>query len=214
MTNQLTLGDTPIKLNEERQKVIDSWIKQDRAGGRFVPEVDEEYWCRDENGNVYYSNWDGDSVDADRLSIGNVYRTQEDAQRAVDKLKARVTIETFIEEHGLDTDVDWGDVTQGKYFLVFDYDNNQVTFEWYSYYRINDLPAFKTKEDIKKLYEAHPEECKLLLGVGVMKSNKDVEQRIEELCEEYYANWESYENLPGRIMEVVSQEIQTAVEKE
>lgn len=165
MTNQLTLGGTPIKLNEERQKVIDSWIKQDKTSRRFLPEYGEEYWLVSGKGSIHSDFWGNLEVDKDRFSIGNVYRTQEDTQKAIDKLKARVTIDTFIDEQGLDTNVDWEDFDQVKYFIMWNCDDNEIDYDWNKYYKYNDLPAFKTQEDIKKLYEAHPEECKLLLGV-------------------------------------------------
>lgn len=57
--------------------------------GPWKPELGERYYIVSDFGNVNESHWDGYSIDNFRLKIGDVFRTEAEAERMVHRLKAR-----------------------------------------------------------------------------------------------------------------------------
>lgn len=63
------------------------WILEEE--GTWKPETGESYYTITDTGNMPTLYWDGDSLDNFRLGIGNVFRTEAEANRALRRLKAR-----------------------------------------------------------------------------------------------------------------------------
>ena len=55
--------------------------------GVWKPENDEDYWFISSYAELYRVEWTDYSSDKDRLSIGNVFRTEEEAEFQIEKLK-------------------------------------------------------------------------------------------------------------------------------
>ena len=55
---------------------------------RFVPEYGGEYWYISDSGEVNSNYWYDDYDHKGRLKLGNVFKTKEEAEKAVEKLKA------------------------------------------------------------------------------------------------------------------------------
>ncbi len=53
----------------------------------WKPKVDGEYCFINDVGSIDSSDWKEDSIDQKRMNFGNVFRTQEDAQKAADAIK-------------------------------------------------------------------------------------------------------------------------------
>lgn len=54
---------------------------------KFIPDSDTGYWYIDSDGTIYVTTWLDRDVDKGRISIGNVFRTKEDAELELSKLK-------------------------------------------------------------------------------------------------------------------------------
>jgi len=70
---------------EISQKLYNTFL--DKAKGK--PKIGQIYWYIDSLGEKDFYNWDNDSVDNDRLEIGNIYLTEEACDMAILRLKAR-----------------------------------------------------------------------------------------------------------------------------
>lgn len=63
------------------------WLDQQEQNKPWVPEVDEEYFIIEDDGDICDSCWHNDFVDIQRLKIGNCYRTRDEAELAAKRVK-------------------------------------------------------------------------------------------------------------------------------
>lgn len=54
---------------------------------QWIPEKEGMYWCMDNNGWAFPSNWEDDTSDRSRLEIGNVFKTEKEAKFEYERLK-------------------------------------------------------------------------------------------------------------------------------
>ena len=69
------------KLKEELKKA------KDINSTVFIPEYCEEYWRITDDGDICRSWWDKTTIDKNRLALGAVFRTREEAEFEVERLK-------------------------------------------------------------------------------------------------------------------------------
>ena len=73
---------------EKNPNILTDWFEEIRESTRWKPEMGCKYYFLDSNGFVYNNIWADDSVDYGRFEIGNCFQTKEEAEKAVEKLKA------------------------------------------------------------------------------------------------------------------------------
>lgn len=73
---------------EKNPNILTDWFEEVKEPTRWKPEVDQEYYSLGRDGSVMNDDWVGISVDCDRFEIGNCFQTKEEAEKAVEKLKA------------------------------------------------------------------------------------------------------------------------------
>ena len=146
---------------EKNPNILTDWFEEIKEQTRWKPEHKQGYHYVSSNGCIYYGRWaNGSSLDNGRLEIGNCFQTEEEAEKAVEYLKALATVR--------------GDATS-----KFTKDRNN----WYVYYDTNlnsinssisctmldngifGLPYFATIEDARKSIELHKNEWLTILGV-------------------------------------------------
>lgn len=96
--------------------------------GFWKPEEDQEYRYFDENGDLLYDNWDGCEIDLGRLSIGNIYRIESEAEHAFAQKQAYAELVRKITElnHDAGWVCDWEDFKQRKSRFDFNHDSKVV----------------------------------------------------------------------------------------
>ncbi len=102
----------------------------------------EKYYWLDSDGNVYPSFWENDSVDEGRLLIGNIFKTEEEAEFEVERRKILHELEA------LGSPFDRG---FRNYYLAFDYFNEEISIDFRS--NLNSCFSncfFNSKEDAQK----------------------------------------------------------------
>lgn len=72
---------------EQNPDILTDWFEEIKPT-RWKPELGRRYYLSDSNGSVYESVWSNDYIDRSRLEIGNCFQTKEEAEKAVEKLKA------------------------------------------------------------------------------------------------------------------------------
>lgn len=73
---------------DKNPNILTDWFEEINESTRWKPEIDEEYYCLGSDGSVMNDEWVGLSIDSDRFDIGNCFKTKEEAEKAVEKLKA------------------------------------------------------------------------------------------------------------------------------
>lgn len=65
----------------------------------WKPECREWYWFIGTDGQIKNCEWENDRVDQGRYSMGNCFRTKEEAEFAREKKKVEVELERYAKEH-------------------------------------------------------------------------------------------------------------------
>ena len=129
------------------RKRIDELEARAKAEEAKWPKLGDAYFYVECNGEIGESDWEGDEIDAGCLSLGNVYRTKEDAEREVERRKVLPELRKLANASW----IKWP-VTQAYYsFRVF---NGEIDICAYSYRR-NELGVvyFATEKDAEAAIE-------------------------------------------------------------
>lgn len=73
---------------KQNPNILDDWFEEIKESNRWKPDENQKYYFLDSNGLVYDSIWADDSIDHSRFEIGNCFQTKEEAEKAVERLKA------------------------------------------------------------------------------------------------------------------------------
>ena len=73
---------------DKNPNILAEWFEEIKESTRWKPEENQKYYFLDSNGYVYNNIWAGDSIDRNRSDIGNCFKSREEAEKAVEKLKA------------------------------------------------------------------------------------------------------------------------------
>ena len=65
----------------------------------WKPEKDGHYYYYNDTGHIYESCYDGDSTDKNRLEFGNCFKTKEEAEHMVEKLRVIKELRDFALEN-------------------------------------------------------------------------------------------------------------------
>lgn len=73
---------------EKSPNILTDWFEEIKEPTRWKPELGYKYYLSDSSGSIYDSVWSNDYIDRSRFEIGDCFQTKEEAERAVEKLKA------------------------------------------------------------------------------------------------------------------------------
>ena len=132
------------------------------------PQDGDVYSYVDKGGDISSACWDGDKIDQFRQSLGNVHRTEADAEHYKNttfrRWQAEIAIRRWRDEHCPFTP-DWANGNQKKWYRVY----GHVMKKWLPLladtYMVK-LPStvyFATESDVKACAEALPDEWNALL---------------------------------------------------
>ena len=68
------------------EKMKENHIADDSKKVRWKPKDGETYYYVVSNGEIDYSFWMADATDEGRFNFGNVFKTEEEARKAIDTL--------------------------------------------------------------------------------------------------------------------------------
>lgn len=142
--------------------ILTDWFEEINESTRWKPEkYNELYYFINALGMVGNDIWrDGVSVDREKFNLGNMFQTEEEAERAVEYLKALAVVR--------------GDATteftKGKnnWYVYYDTELNSLMAS-ISYNMLDNgifgLPYFATEEDTQRSIDQHKNEWLTIFGV-------------------------------------------------
>ena len=68
--------------------ILPDWFEEVKEPTRWKPELGYKYYLSDSNGSIYDSVWSNDYIDRSRSEIGNCFESREEAEKAIERLKA------------------------------------------------------------------------------------------------------------------------------
>ena len=100
-------------------------LKAEMQREEEFPQDGDDYWYVDDDTEVMDIEWDGSNCDQDRMSIGNIFRTKEQAEFAAEKLRVEAELRKFSKpfEHG-----------KPNFNLIFNKDNGLIIDAWNIYW--------------------------------------------------------------------------------
>lgn len=146
---------------KQNPNILDDWFEEINESTRWKPEMGQTYYHVGGDGRVYDDTWVNDSaVDNGRFEIGNCSKTEEEAKRVIEYLKALAVVR--------------GDATskftedESNYYVYYSFKINSLRLgcSWNCIKNGTfDLPYFATEEDAKRSIELHRNEWLTIFGV-------------------------------------------------
>lgn len=93
------------------------------------PQKGDQYYCNGGQGITFSPNWDNDMNDIRALSVGNVFRTEQEAQDHVDYLKARKQLTDAIAEANEGWEPDWSKFYDTKCQFWFNHEKCKLEID-------------------------------------------------------------------------------------
>lgn len=164
MTKTIKINNIEISVEEFKRlaKENEALLKEPEVKGRyFFPKVREEYWGIHSYGFIFNNtNYDMDKYN---ISIGNCYRTKEEAELALKKQQAIVRCWKWQQENA-PFEPDWGNHQQKKYSPYYHsvtYEKIKSDYTWNAQFQFT-LPYFESEEDCDAFITANREDLLLL----------------------------------------------------
>ena len=143
-----------LKALKERIAELEEQVEQEKE----FPQFGDDYWYVDSDTDVLDVAWYGGEYDQGRLSINNVFKTKDQAEFAVEKLKVEAELRKFSRpfEYG-----------KFNYCLLFDIDGNNFRTDVTSYCPSQGAIYFESEEKAQEAVSTVGEERikKYIFGV-------------------------------------------------
>lgn len=150
------------KQMQELQKELE--LEMQKTDIEYPPlNLREEYWNINGRGEIRCSWWYNDSIDKRRCEIGNIFLTEEKAEKELKKLSLLTRFRMFRDRCNRGWEPDFKDVSQDKHSIQFNY--NFGTFTIFNSGHIDGfrlLGYFKEREDAERAIELFGDEIKCL----------------------------------------------------
>lgn len=114
----------------------------------WEPSLGDLYYYINSNGDIKFSYYNTRSID--KRCIGNFFKTDEEAEHMVEKLKVIRELQDFALEHN-DEEIDWVDNEQDKWAICYDIEDKEIAYE--SGKKIKSVPFnvyFATEQDCER----------------------------------------------------------------
>lgn len=114
----------------------------------WEPSLGDLYYYINSNGDIKFSYYNTRSID--KRCIGNFFKTDEETDHMVEKLKVIRELRDFALEHN-DEEIDWVDNEQDKWAICYDIEDKEIAYE--SGKKIKSVPFnvyFATEQDCER----------------------------------------------------------------
>ena len=92
---------------EEREQLLRLVEKAKRPKKIWKPECGEWYWYIGSDGQISHCEWANDRIDRGRYSMGNCFRTKEEAEFAREKQKIKTELQRFADKYNDPDQEEW-----------------------------------------------------------------------------------------------------------
>ena len=133
---------------EELEKELAELKCKVKEGPKF-PEYGDTYWCIDAEGIVFVNDFEGIQADRNILEIGNVFKTKEQAEFAVEKLKVEAELRKYS---------DLWDLEKTQYTFSFNWEVTEFEVEYPDYNQYPGSYYFDSIDSLEQALESVGEE--------------------------------------------------------
>jgi len=101
------------KFSKEKPKFNEPW----------KPKLNEEYFFINSSGEIDHSEWENWTCEIDRLTFGNMFSTEEEAEKRAKEIKLYNLLKNFSDANG-GGEIEWLNLDQDKFFIYYGYMSN------------------------------------------------------------------------------------------
>lgn len=95
MTFEERLEELKKDFEERLEELKKDFEEKDKGCNSWAPKFGETYWYLSNGGSIFSDNWTDNIIDIDRLNIGNVFKTQEEAQFELERLRVLAEMKKY-----------------------------------------------------------------------------------------------------------------------
>ena len=119
---------------------------------KTVYDLKDGDWCffLTESGTIMKGIWRDDSGDHNRIRLGNVFLTKEDAEFTVERLKVIAELKKYAKEF---SDEEWLNQSIVKHYIIFDYEDHVINIGYVCFTKVSDI-YFESEEKAQEAIEA------------------------------------------------------------
>lgn len=140
-------------LNDESDEVYENLSTEELLSenweiyeeSKWKPSLGDLYYYINSNGDIKFSYYNTRSID--KRCIGNFFKTDEEADHMVEKLKVIRELQDFALENN-DKNVDWRDKCTGKYFITYDFYDEEISIASYTFRNFLPFEIYFTSKEI------------------------------------------------------------------
>lgn len=137
---------------EEREQFMKLVEKGNKKKSKvWEPEEYEPYFFIGPSGIINGSYYEADASDKRRYSIGNCFRTEEEAKFVAEKIKVIAELKRFAEENN-EKELNWDKYSHSKYLLVYNYESKNIIIDYTRKHKFNSI-YFSSIDIAKKAIE-------------------------------------------------------------
>lgn len=138
MENNITVNMENLS-KEEREQLMRLIHKSNGFNSKvWKPKCSEEYFRIAGYGEINNFSWINDVTDDTCYGIGNCFKTREDAEFALEKLKVEAELRRFAEENN-ECEIDWKDEDQVKWCLTYSYSDKDMFIQNARCYKMSTI---------------------------------------------------------------------------
>ena len=118
MENNITVNMENLS-EEEREQLIKLIHKSNGFKSKmWKPKCGELFFYISGRGDIFSSIWINSYICSEYYSIGNCFKTKEEAEFALEKVRVETELRRFAEENN-EYEIDWKDKKQVKWFISY-----------------------------------------------------------------------------------------------
>lgn len=154
------IAETENKIAELKNELDNLKKEQNKQDGRWKPNINDDYYYINDKAAAQFNINMGTHGDKELFSIGNYFKTEEEAEFELERLKIIEELKEFAFEPN------WKDVNQDKYIIEYNHFVKEIDYGM-SYCLQSDNIYFETKEDVENAIKKVGEDRikKYLFGV-------------------------------------------------
>ena len=115
----------------------------------WEPSIRDKYYYISSCNEILYSNYTNEDFDHTKISIGNCFQTEEQAEFMAEKLKVIHELEKFAFENN-EKEIDWNNEDQEKYIITFNHITQDCGIILWRVSRSNPFNVYFTSEELAK----------------------------------------------------------------
>jgi len=163
---KISINNKEIELSPTQEATIKEALGMKEKKGLWKPKDGENYKFIGIAGVVFSEPWaGGDGICKTRLEIGNVFPTEEAAEKHLEKLKAIQRIKVYIAENCEDFTPDWSDGQKKKWYIYCREKNILTCDATYSRNYGSIIPLLVSWEDAQKVIDNCADDLKIVFDV-------------------------------------------------